>query len=101
MLTLKKILKKYNNLYQKLAGLRSSILRTNQKGKTNLVRVGDHHVHVEEGIRQLRAEALHHRMAKGQVGHKMPIHYVLNFGSSQMQACFIYQQSSVSDPLFF
>ena len=41
-----------------------------------LFRPGHHHVHIEEGVGQLGLQTLDDGMAKGQVGHKMPIHDV-------------------------
>ncbi len=33
-------------------------------------------MHVEEGVRQLGLQTLNHRMAEGEVGHKMAVHDV-------------------------
>ena len=41
-----------------------------------LFRPGHHHVHIEEGVGQLGLQTLDDGMAKGQVGHKMPVHDV-------------------------
>ncbi len=37
---------------------------------------GHHHVHVEEGVRQLGLQTLDDGMAEGEVGHKLAVHHV-------------------------
>ena len=46
------------------------------QGFSYTLRIQDHHVHVEEGRRDLGPEALDDGRPEGQVGHEVSVHHV-------------------------
>ena len=42
-----------------------------------LQRVADHQVHIIKSIRQIFVQALEHRHAKADVGHKVAVHHII------------------------